>query len=265
MGDAWTAILDALRGVGREAWSTVFDAFRRAGGEGWTAILDALRGVGGEVWAAILGAVIGSTVSGIISYLLQRQTYSQEKKVREIDRLAVQKATGVRLFLKLSRIASNLSNLNKHMDEEYGKVPEEAHTEPWAFVFPIINLPDRIAFEFEELAYALSLKNFKMFYELQSLDMIHNTLIDTFRSHMMMRQNLVEKLPPMPDGRIEITAENKQQIEAQRPRMIEVNQVVTEMRRRSAIDAKESIDCLFALHKTLEAEVGLGLKIELAK
>jgi len=53
-----------------------------------------------EFWAALAGAVVGSLMSGVISYLLQRSSFEQQKQEREEREKMEKRAMGHSLFFK---------------------------------------------------------------------------------------------------------------------------------------------------------------------
>ena len=134
--------------------------------------------------------------------------------------------------------------------------------EPWQIVRAIANLPDHIQFSPEEMSLALSLKEDDLFNSLLSIDAIHNSLIDIFAVHRNLRESLTSKLPATMEGSVADSVLSPVEMQLLRPEMIKINLLVQDMRSRSEVDYKESIEILRNLHAATTKKLGMTYKLE---
>lgn len=216
-----------------------------------------------EFWAAIIGAVVGSVVGGFIAYLIQQKALNASSEQREQEAKERRQALGYALLFKMLRIHSALKHLQMHLTECLGKLEEDecAGWEPWQVTLPIANHAEKVHFSTDEMAMLLSLKNDDLFNDLASLDVIHNSTVELFRTFSSKREALLEILPANMNGMvgsIEIPIEQAMYI---RPKMVELNALILDMNDRCNQDAEEAWAVLERLNPTLNEKLGLTVSM----
>lgn len=148
-----------------------------------------MENFGGEFWAAIAGAIVG----GLIALVIQLVALWAAKAERKEDHNERRRALGYALLFKMIQIYSNLRQLRDHLAGAYERGLEDGLEEPWQFVMPIVNVPDRVEFSTDEMSMLLSLGNDDVFNDLASLDQVHNSLCSRLipLSHLIKILNLL--------------------------------------------------------------------------
>jgi hypothetical protein len=211
-----------------------------------------------EFWAAIAGAVVG----GVISLCIQMVALNAAKNERREERQESRAALGRSLMYKLMRIASDLHNLHQHVEESYAAVPSEAHNDPFTFILPLANHPEYVHFSEQEVSLVMSFKDDDLLDELMSLDVVHNGLIDVFKTYQVMRNELLEKMPAQMKGNIGTTKLNESEMLFVRPRMVAINMLLEQARTRAKGDYSDARSTLVKLHKALTVELGFAGKLQ---
>lgn len=216
-----------------------------------------------EFWAAIIGAVVGATVGGLIAFMIQKVALRASAEQLENEARERRKALGYALLFKIVRIHSGLENLRRHLEISLCKLETEecAGWEPWQVVRPTANFADSVHFSTDEVAMLLSLKDNDLFNDLISLDMIHNSTVELFRFHAALRESLLENLPANMEGIVgEITLSAEQAMYV-RPKMVEINELVTTLNANCIQDTDRAWDVLERLNTILNDKLELGVSV----
>ena len=216
-----------------------------------------------EFWAAIIGAVVGAVTAGIISYLIQRTALKATADQLEKEAENRKKALGYALLFKMVRIYSGLAHMSRHLEEHFKKLEQKeyAGSEPWQIVLPIANPLEAVHFSTDEMAMLLSLKDNDLFNDLASLDVVHNSTIELFRTHASLRAKLLEMLPANIEGmvgEVHLTAEQAMYV---RPKMVEINALIIDINERCTKDTNEAKDILQRLSTTLNNKLELSISL----
>ena len=211
-----------------------------------------------EFWAAIAGAVVG----GVISLCIQMVALNAAKNERREGRRESRAALGRSLMYKLMRTTSDLHNLHQHVEESYAAAPSETHNEPFLFVLPLANHPEYVHFSEQEVSLVMSFKDDDLLDQLMSLDVVHNGLIDVFKTYQVMRNELLEKMPAQMSGNIGTTTLNQSEMLVVRPRMVAINMLLEQARARAKVDYSDARSTLVRLHKALTVELGFIGKLQ---
>jgi len=215
--------------------------------------------VGNEFWAAIAGALVG----GVITFLIQKSDQWEKRRQRLADRSEARRALGYSLVFKMVKIYSNLTHLRSHLQEAFASAATRGiHGEPWQFVLALANSPERVNFSADEMSMLLSLKDDGLFNNLVSMDVIHNSTLDVFLTYRERRSDLLEKLPPHHmEGSIGSAALTGELLQAVRPRMIELNSMIADLRARYQADANQAGHTLQAFSAALNSKLGTSIAV----
>jgi hypothetical protein len=223
----------------------------------WSAISRAT-----EFWSAIAGAVVG----GLIAYIVQVKALREGRKQRDDDHKRLQQAQGHALLFKMIRIHSNFSVIHQHIETCFDQAAQKGMkggAEPWQFVLPLANPPDPVHFSPEEMGLLLSFKNDEVFNSIVSMDVIHNSLTNAVKLLTTERRALTERLrADDASGAILSGVADRDQFLALRPRMIEVNSLIEQLRIEARRDFDESSEALDRLNKVLRDRLGLAYRLE---
>ena len=211
-----------------------------------------------EFWAAVVGAVVGGIIAFAIQFVILRAAARQ----REEEAAGRRKALGHSLLFKMVKIHSHLHHFHAYLEEPFEREQEGgSRREPWQIVLPLASNPEHVHFSSDEMAMLLSLKNDDLFNDVIPMDEIHNTTIDLFHTFKERRFALTSQLPAKMEGMVGETKLTEEQMLFLRPMMVEVNDLITSMRQRCELDARDAWNVLTRLHSGLKDEVGLALEI----
>jgi hypothetical protein len=219
-----------------------------------------------EFWAAIAGAIVGAVTGGLIAYLVQVKALREGRNQRAEDRKLIQQAQGRALLLKMGSIVSSYHGIQRHFEESFERAQQAGFVgEPWQFVLPSANTPDAVHFSTDELGMLLSLRNNEVFNSVVGMDAIHNSLVDVFKLFNAERRGLTERLPPATDGQGSILGGHisPEAFAALRPRMIEVNTLVEQLRTGAKNDFTEATKVIASLVQLLHDKLGLSYKVSI--
>jgi hypothetical protein len=194
------------------------------------------------VATAFGGTVVGSTISVLTSYLLQRKALNAAKAQRDEDRFEVRKALAYSLWVKMIRLCSDLHNMGKEVRGALDRAKEQGFSgAPFQVVRPIVPIPDSIRFSPDELAVVLSV-DAGLFNEMGALDELHSSTMALFELYGTKRNAALERLGTDMQGNSNIgttylTAEQKNWLE---PRAFELNSLVEVMLQRTEQDGTQA-------------------------
>ncbi len=217
-----------------------------------------LMTLGTEFWSAISGAVVG----GMIALGIQLITLRASKRERYEVKQERKEALGQSILFKLVRIQSNLYDLHLHLEESFATANPQLLNEPWRFVLPLANFPADVHFSPEEISLVLSFKEPELTDSLMSLDAIHNSLIAIIVKYAGIRNDFQTSMPAEMDGNVGSSYLTKEELQVVRPRMVIMNQIITNARERAKMDYQESRKTSDYVLKSLNDNLGLELKIE---
>jgi hypothetical protein len=211
-----------------------------------------------EFWAAIVGAIVG----GLISLGIQLIALHAAKKERQLERKDVRASQGRSVLFKVMRIHSDLDGLYHHIEDSYSAVSPAVHQEPFTFVQQLANFPEYVHFNESEISLVMTFKDDNLLNSLMSLDVVHNSMIEIFRTYNAMRSSLTENMPAEMSGYVGTSTLDKKQMLILRPKMVEANMLLTSIRARAKNDYDQSRSTLVALHKALAKHLDLTGNLE---
>jgi hypothetical protein len=216
-----------------------------------------------EFWSAIAGAIVG----GLIAYAVQVKALREARDQRKEDRLNVREALANGLLFKMIRIHSNMYGLREHIDGCFENAKKENFDgEPWQFVLPLANPPDTVHFSSDEMGMLLSLRDDKTFNLVLPMDILHNSLRAAVIVLSSERKKLTDQFAAHDTEGTKISTElSKDKAAALRPRMIELNVLIENVRDQATKDANESRDALKTLHDLFRDKLKIRHKLEIIK
>ena len=217
-----------------------------------------------EFWSAIVGAIVGAVVGGSIAYMVQVRVLREAREQRNEDHKRLQQALGHAMLFKMVRIHANFYHIHRHFEDCFAEATRRGIMgEPWQFVRPIANPSEPIHFSSDEMGMLLALKNDDIFNLVLSMDVIHNSLSQTVKVLNTERIALTERLKTdEAEGAVLTSMLNQDQVLALRPRMIDVNSLIEQIRADAKRDFEESDEALNGLQKFLRDKLGLAYKLE---
>lgn len=214
-----------------------------------------------EFWSAIIGSIVG----GLIAYLVQLKALREDRKKRREDYARIQSGLANALLFKTIRIHSNIHNIYRSLEDYFEKADKAGLPyEPWQIVLPFGNLPELIHFSPDEMGLALGLKNDEVFNMIVDIDVIHNGLIESVRTMNRERKDLGDRIRKIgTDGNIAHIGLSKEEYLAIRPKMIEVNDLIEQIRTFGKTNLDKTRKVLFDLHNLLRKDLMVSYKLEL--
>jgi hypothetical protein len=200
-----------------------------------------------EIWS-IVSLLAGTVISAIVSYVLQRRSFSEAKEQRAKDKVEARKTLGLTLFHKMMRITSTLETLNKTLDGAFARAKaDKIDGQPWQIVMPVANLPSGV--------------KFALFNDMGSCDDIQEGILDMFELYRTKRTAFTDTLSAKMSGMIGTTEFNEAEMLKVAPRMNELNNLITQMIQTTQLESKQAWELLEKLQR-LNKEFTLQLSTE---
>jgi hypothetical protein len=212
------------------------------------------------IWS-IVSLLVGTIISAIVSYLLQRTSFAEARRVKAQEKLEERKTLGLTLLHKMIRMTSTLQILKDSLDEAFADAKANSITgQPWQFVMPVVNFLDRVKFTPEELTFLMLLDR-NLFNDFGPFDDIHNNLLGVFELYRTKRSALTDILPAEMKGNLGTTGVSLNEILKLAPKAAELDFLIEGMVQRTRQDSKEAWELLDRLQKSLNKEFNLNLRI----
>jgi hypothetical protein len=195
--------------------------------------------------STLLGAVVGSTVSGIISYVLAWQANAAAARLAATERLDRKKAVGLRTILKLKLLADSAYSLNRTIEDGIDKAEAAGVGGPLVFRMPPVagSSDQHTQFEAEELALLLEAKENDLLNELMLIGQRQQTLEISLRDYAARKLDLYKMLPPPvmegPVGHHDLTREQR---DALTPFVVDIDALAEGIRASSAEQLAKAAD-----------------------
>jgi len=214
------------------------------------------------IWS-IVSLLAGAIISAIVSYLLQRSSFAEARRVKAQEKLEERKTLGLTLFHKMIRMTSTLQILKDGLDEAFAHAKADNFTgQAWQFVMPVVNFLDKVKFTPEELT-LLMLMDRNLFNDMGPFDDIHNNLLGVFELYRTKRSALTDILPAEMKGNLGTTDVTLTEMLKLAPKAAELDFLIEGMVQRTRQDSKEAWELLDRLQKSLNKEFNLNLRIVL--
>lgn len=144
-----------------------------------------------EFIAALAGALAG----GLISYVINRQNLGAATRERQDALKDRNSVLAHRLVFKFLKVYSALHRLQEYLVAAQARAAAEGAASRLApFLRPLANLPERIAFEADEMAFLLHLDT-DTFNGLMNVEAGHNSLVDLLVTYRVQREFHEQLLP----------------------------------------------------------------------
>lgn len=217
-----------------------------------------------EFWAALVGAVVGSLVSGCISYWLQRSGFNEQRLERQEQEKNERRALGHSLFFKILSITNNLTHIKAHVDECVGRAAAadpEGKTPPVAFLLPLMNVADPVQLDPKEMSMLLASKEDEVFNRVLDIPPIYNSILPAWKQYAAMRAELHDAASTTIDLE---TGEGPMEFPSSGPtaiRFFEANGVAQRLIERAVKDHEDASETLDMLLRALNEKAGTGIAI----
>jgi len=214
------------------------------------------------IWS-LVSLLAGTVISAIVSYLLQRSSFAEAKKQKEVDRIEERKALGLALFQKMIRMASTLEMLKQSLERSFARAEaQRIRGDPWQFVMPIASLPALVHFDPKELTSLMRL-DMELFNLIGPFDDVHNTILETFALYRLERTALTSTLEAqIIDGNQGTTNVTEAEMRRIAPRAAALNVLIQAMVERTKLDSEDAWKLMRRLQEVLNREFKMSLNLE---
>src|SRR6266545_3092885 len=146
-------------------------------------------------WSAAASILFGAIISAVVSYLLQRNSFAEARRSRELDRKEKRQAIGYSLLFKMIRIHSDLVIMEYHVTSMIENARKNGFKGDQLFqvVTQLIPVPDSVKFSAEEMALLLSLKS-DLFNDMAPIDELHKSAMTVFEKYNKDRTDVFGQL-----------------------------------------------------------------------
>ncbi len=213
-------------------------------------------------WKAGAGVLFGAAISAVVSYFMQRNSFAEARRQKELDKRDERRTLGLNVLTKMMRIASTLELLKQSLEEAFARAERDGiKGPPWTIVIPLANFPGKVHFEPKELTEIMKL-DFSLFNDLGPFDDVHNTLLDVFRLYRTDRNALTSTMPAEMKGMLGSTTFTPEEMKRLAPKMAALDTIIDGMVQRTVADSAEAWIILKRLQDALNKEFGLKLRLE---
>jgi len=191
-------------------------------------------------YSTVIGAIIGAAISGYISYLIQRRNIEHARAERERSKNEKDIALANAISLKMMRIYSNIYDFHFSIETLISKSGSKIPDNPCLIIKPFAGSPQHISFSYEEMALVISFKNEELVKLIQSIDTIHNHLIDMLDEYKKNREHMFNSFPLDffgPQGQLRIPMD---WADYYTPRLSSLNENIWHIRNQLFTDFDES-------------------------
>jgi hypothetical protein len=212
-----------------------------------------------EFWSAIIGAVVG----GLMVLAAQMLALWADRKQRREDYKRAQQALAASLLFKMMRIHANYGGVHQYIEECFEEAAKKGmHDEPWRFLLPLASLPTPIDFSSDEMSMLLQQRDDAVFNSMLEVDVLYNHFVGALALLQKWKAALFERIPPdQVSGDTGQVLLPPKEYAALRPRMIEVNALVEQLRVDARDGVKASEELLDRLQKLLRKRLDLPFKV----
>jgi hypothetical protein len=230
----------------------------------WGYFSDLMFDLNGMFSKELVSAVVGAVVGGLIAFGVQIIALREARSVRDRDRLLARQALAHALLFKMIRIYSNTVQINRYVEDRFTIAAErKLRGDPWTFILPFANLPERMHFSPDEMGMLLSLKDSDLFNLVINQDVCHNSLNDIVSKFNECRKELTDQLEhDQVNGDMLSGVATREQYMKVVPRIIEVNDLISGIRAMSKRNADEGRQAILGLQKVFLQKLGLNLQLQ---
>ena len=183
--------------------------------------------------STVLGAIVGASASGTIAYALARQAAKNTAELAAADRLATQKAIGLRMIVKLKQLADNAYSIHKTIETGIAEAEKAGVTGPLVFRMPPIagSFDLDIKFEPDELGLLIGAKEDALMNDLSLIAARQKTINAGIKDYNARKFDLMTRFPPPEmEGQVGQHYLSAEQRKALLPFVVDVDTLATGLR-----------------------------------
>jgi hypothetical protein len=208
-----------------------------------------------EFWAAVVGAMVGALAGGGVTWLLQHFQSKRENSDRD-------KALARSLLFKLIRIYSDHEAFRRHVENCRDNAKKNDLEWGWQSFSPVANGPKRVEFSADEMSYLLSLRNYELFNEILSIDVIHTATIEIFEFYAQRRMALTDMMPASMDGTVGSFTLTPEAFAIVAPRAVELNLLINDIENSIDDDAVNAFQALTQFNNAITETIGQEITLD---
>lgn len=209
------------------------------------------------------GAVVGSAISGVINIWLHWRTINRAATLREEERLEKRKERAFSFFVKLNKILSDGSVLDRDYQAAISKLDEKGRRHPSLLVLPQTPSPEKVIFTAEELALVLAHDD-KLYNQVAALDRLHAVLADFNTIYAQKRELLFSSFgAKMMEGNLGKVSMTEEEHIRYLPRLIELDGIFSQLLLLAHDCKDEATAATTGWFAVMQREFGVKYKLEI--
>lgn len=217
-----------------------------------SALWGLLTSLESEFWSGIIGSIAGAAATGIISYSLQNKAFKQRREVEIDDKNEQNRAIGYSILIKMIRIHTGYRNFYNYLKDAEDKRSKDISMEWWNIVLPIAHVGEKEEFSYQELALIASIGNAELLNGTMQIDRLYNSTSEAFKVYSEVRRRLADDMPASQfSGNVGTGVLDSATYLKLRPKMLEANQLIDDLREGVFKDMPVAEELLLDLHKDL--------------
>ncbi|MBM3090274.1 hypothetical protein GFB56_05530 [Ensifer sp. T173] len=150
------------------------------------------------LWSGLGGAVLGALVSGVISWVLARQTSKQQLARDSEQRRETEKSQALKAVIKLQAILNALHDTKRTIDGMLTSAEEQGYgdIDLWQKAMPISGLPkEPISFDPQDIVVLFAAQKHDIANDLTLMSSRWASLLENMKDYNRLRTELVHSIP----------------------------------------------------------------------
>lgn len=211
----------------------------------------------------IIGSLTGSLIGGTIAFRIHIRTLKSQERERRQSSEEKERAIANSIIFKLIKINSYATAFCEHLEDAYerNKINGEK-IRSWQTVLPLMGNFYTINFSPEEGALILKIKEDSLFNKFMMSDDKYNNTVRLFEIYAEKRQELTRYFPAKMKGSVGETVLTEEQMLIVRPKMFELDNIITKMIQCSNSDLSDSKYLIENFIKIFNAKLNLKYKLD---
>jgi hypothetical protein len=219
-----------------------------------TAHLPSMTNLNGQFGSTLIGALVG----GLMTFLMQLLNYRRTGRLEKAARREADLTTGIAALLKVSKMASNIWGVKRHMATALAlAAAEKAQGElTWEFVQPTVGKTPEVTFTDAERIFIVT-RLPEDFLDVLELADVHNNLVDVMQIYSDRRIELGALMHGHPAGGTMATTNlTREQFAQLAPRILSLQSLIGPLVARSRQDMTQAIAVFASVRGVCVREFG---------
>lgn len=217
-----------------------------------------------EFVSAILGAVVGAGFSGVISWLLQRDAFKEDRKARAAEKKAHDRALLLQTLYACLRAASDLYKFAESARDAAARLQKLEQpnvtglSASWAAVVPLVNIPEPVHIDPAAVTVLVDHRQANLAMKVLDAQAIHRASLNLWEAFGDSKRRFGEKVSVKSKNGITYSAFSQADVERLYPHLKEMSDMadgIIETAEQYSRDARIATESLNAFIQQMTGDV----------